>query len=88
MQYSAKTYSLAAVGFLILAIAVFVFGGFVFLSVPTIDIFFALMVLSYISAFVGLMKKTKSFLSWAVLIVVSIALVCIIYFISNFEVRV
>lgn len=87
MQYTSKTYSLAALGFLILAIVIFVLGGYVFWGIPTIDIFFALMLLSYVSAFTGLMKSTKSFLSWSVIIVVSIAIIFVIIFISNFGVK-
>ncbi|MET4082090.1 signal transduction histidine kinase [Pedobacter sp. UYP30] len=79
-----KIYSFIALGFLLLALLVFVSGGYSFVGIPTIDLFFALVAFAYVTAFIALMKNTKSVLSWSVLILVSILVVCVIYFISNF----
>ncbi|MBC7419081.1 MAG: hypothetical protein H7325_13125 [Pedobacter sp.] len=79
-----KTYSFTGLGFSMVALLLFVFGGSFFVGIPTIDLFFALVALAYVTAFIGLMKNTKSFISWSVIILVSILVVCVIYFISNF----
>ncbi|MGY3052458.1 putative membrane protein [Pedobacter sp. UYEF25] len=81
---TSKTYSFTALGFSIIAFLLFVFGGNFFVGIPTIDLFFALVALAYITAFIGLMKNTKSFISWLVIVLVSTLVVCVISFISNF----
>jgi len=82
-----KLYSIASIIFLILSIAVFSYSGYYILGIQTVNLFLALIAMAYITAFISVMKNRKSFISWLLLIVNSIVLICIIYFLTHFKMK-
>jgi len=82
-----KLYSIASIIFLILSIAVFSYSGYYVLGIQTVNLFLALIAMAYITAFISVMKNRKSFISWLLLIVNSIVLICIIYFLTHFKMK-
>lgn len=82
-----KLYSTASIIFLILSIAVFSYSGYYILGIQTVNLFLALIAMAYITAFISVMKNRKSFISWLLLIVNSIVLICIIYFLTHFKMK-
>ncbi|MFC1223304.1 hypothetical protein ACFE6N_05810 [Pedobacter sp. BG31] len=82
-----KLYSIASIIFLILSIAVFSSSGYYVLGIQTVNLFLALIAMAYITAFISVMKNRKSVISWLLLIVNSIVLICIIYFLTHFKMK-
>ncbi|SFA38919.1 hypothetical protein SAMN04488511_101320 [Pedobacter suwonensis] len=82
-----KLYSIASIIFLILSIAVFSYSGYYILGIQTVNLFLALIAMAYITAFISVMKNRKSVISWLLLIVNSIVLICIIYFLTHFKMK-
>lgn len=82
-----KLYSIASIIFLILSIAVFSYSGYYILGIQTVNLFLALIAMAYITSFISVMKNRKSVISWLLLIVNSIILICIIYFLTHFKMK-
>ncbi|QNN44620.1 hypothetical protein [Pedobacter roseus] len=82
-----KLYTTASVIFLILSILVFSYSGYYILGIQTVNLFLALIAMAYITSFIALMKNRKSIISWVLLIVNSIILICIIYFLTHFKMK-
>ncbi|WP_145854706.1 hypothetical protein [Pedobacter suwonensis] len=82
-----KLYSIASIIFLILSIAVFSYSGYYILGIQTVNLFLALIAMAYITAFISVMKNRKSVISWLLLVVNSIVLICIIYFLTHFKMK-
>ncbi|MFF5383893.1 hypothetical protein [Pedobacter suwonensis] len=82
-----KLYSIASIIFLILSIAVFSYSGYYILGIQTVNLFLALIAMAYITSFISVMKNRKSVISWLLLIVNSIVLICIIYFLTHFKMK-
>jgi len=83
-----KLYIVASISFLILGLLIFFLGGYSFLGVSVIDLFLALMVMAYVTSFIGLMKDRKSIIAWLLLILNSIIVICIIYFLTHFKMKI
>lgn len=82
-----KLYITASVVFLLLSALVFSYNGYYILGVQTINLFLALVAMAYITAFIAVMKDRKSIVSWLLLILNSIILICIIYFLTHFKMK-
>ncbi|WP_406826675.1 hypothetical protein [Pedobacter sp. KACC 23697] len=82
-----KLYTSASIIFLILSIAVFSYSGYYILGIQTVNLFLALIAMAYITAFIAVMKDRKSVISWLLLILNSIVLICIIYFLTHFKMK-
>ncbi|WP_143009013.1 hypothetical protein [Pedobacter terrae] len=82
-----KLYTIASIIFLLLSIAVFSYSGYYILGIQTVNLFLALIAMAYITAFIAVMKDRKSVISWLLLIVNSIILICIIYFLTHFKMK-
>ncbi|WP_293788076.1 hypothetical protein [uncultured Pedobacter sp.] len=80
-------YSIASIIFLILGIAVFSYSGYYILGIQMVNLFLALIAMAYITAFISVMKDRKSVVSWLLLILNSIVLICIIYFLTHFKMK-
>ncbi|MBO9671814.1 MAG: hypothetical protein J7577_00100 [Sphingobacteriaceae bacterium] len=82
-----KFYTTASIIFLILSIAAFSYSGYYILGIETVNLFLALIAMAYITAFIAVMKDRKSVISWSLLILNSIVLICIIYFLTHFKMK-
>lgn len=82
-----KLYTIASIIFLLLSIAVFSYSGYYVLGIQTVNLFLALIVMAYITAFIAVMKDRKAVISWLLLIFNSIVLICIIYFLTHFKMK-
>lgn len=82
-----KLYNTASLVFFILGCLVFFYGEYDLLGIPTVNLFLALMVMAYISAFMALVKDRKSIISWLLIIINSIVMICIIYFLTHFKMK-
>ena len=82
-----KLYITTSVVFLVLSALVFSYSGYYILGVQTINLFLALVAMAYITAFIAVMKDRKSIISWLLLILNSIVLICIIYFLTHFKMK-
>ncbi|QIL41779.1 hypothetical protein G7074_22440 [Pedobacter sp. HDW13] len=82
-----KVYNIASTTFLVLGCLVFTYNGYSLLGISTINLFLALMVMAYASSFIALMKDRKSVISWLLLILNSIIVICIIYFLTHFKMK-
>nr|WP_315421736.1 hypothetical protein [uncultured Pedobacter sp.] len=83
-----KLYNSASVIFLILSILVFSYSGYYILGIQTVNLFLVLIAMAYITSFIALMKNRKSIISWLLLIINSIILICIIYFLTHFKMKI
>jgi hypothetical protein len=82
-----KVYNIASITFLVLGCLVFTYDGYSLLGISTVNLFLALMVMAYASSFIALMKDRKSVISWLLLILNSIIVICIIYFLTHFKMK-
>jgi hypothetical protein len=82
-----KLYLIASVIFLIISLLVFSYSGYDLLGIPTVNLFLALIAMAYITSFIAVMKNRKSVISWLLLVVNSIILICIIYFLTHFKMK-
>ncbi|MDQ0966225.1 hypothetical protein QFZ20_001628 [Flavobacterium sp. W4I14] len=82
-----KLYTTASVVFLVLSALVFAYDGYYILGIQTVNLFLALIAMAYITSFIAVMKDRKSIVSWLLLILNSIILICIIYFLTHFKMR-
>ena len=82
-----KVYNIASAAFLLLGCLVFAYDGYSLLGISTVNLFLALMVMAYASSFIALMKDRKSVISWLLLILNSIIVICIIYFLTHFKMK-
>ncbi len=82
-----KLYNIASVIFLLAGFLVFSYDGYYLLGIQTVNLFLALMATAYISSFVAVMKNRKSPVSWILLILNSLILILIIYFLTHFKMK-
>ncbi|QDW24641.1 hypothetical protein [Pedobacter sp. KBS0701] len=82
-----KLYTSASVIFLILSLLVFSYSGYYILGIQTVNLFLALIAMAYITSFIAVMKNRRAVISWLLLIVNSIILICIIYFLTHFKMK-
>ncbi|MBB6235746.1 hypothetical protein HDC90_000346 [Pedobacter sp. AK013] len=82
-----KLYAAASAIFLILSLLVFSYSGYYILGIQTVNLFLALIAMAYITSFIAVMKDRKSVISWLLLILNSIVLICIIYFLTHFKMK-
>ncbi|MDQ0639498.1 hypothetical protein QF042_003063 [Pedobacter sp. W3I1] len=82
-----KLYTTASVVFLVLSGIVFSYNGYYILGIQTVNLFLALVAMAFITSFIVVVKDRKSIVSWLLLIFNSIILICIIYFLTHFEMK-
>ncbi|RLJ80774.1 hypothetical protein [Pedobacter alluvionis] len=82
-----KLYTIASIVFLLLSVIVFSYSGYYILGIQTVNLFLALIAMSYITSFIAVMKNRKSVILWLLLIINSIILICIIYFLTHFKMK-
>ncbi|MGN8056615.1 hypothetical protein ACTJKN_10100 [Pedobacter sp. 22163] len=82
-----KRYTTASVVFLALSALVFSYDGYSILGIQTVNLFLVLIAMAYITSFIAVMKDRKSIVSWLLLILNSIILICIIYFLMHFKMK-
>ncbi|RBQ03265.1 hypothetical protein DRW42_22050 [Pedobacter miscanthi] len=82
-----KLYTIASVIFLILSILVFSYSGYYILGIQTVNLFLALIAMAYITSFIAVMKDRKSVIGWLLLVFNSIIIICIIYFLTHFKMK-
>lgn len=82
-----KVYNIASTIFLILGCLVFSYNGYSLLGISTVNLFLALMIMAYACSFIALMKDRKSVISWLLVILNSIIVICIIYFLTHFKLK-
>jgi len=82
---SNKLYNTASLVFLILGGLVFSYNRYYLLGIQTLDLFLALIAMAYITSFIALMKNRKSFVSWLLVVLNSIVLICLIYFLTHHQ---
>ena len=82
-----KLYPAASAVFLILSLLVFSYSGYYILGIQTVNLFLALIAMAFITSFIAVMKDRKSVISWLLLVLNSIILICIIYFLTHFKMK-
>ncbi|QXU43356.1 hypothetical protein [Pedobacter sp. D749] len=82
-----KLYTIASIVFLLLSVIVFSYSGYYILGIQTVNLFLALIAMAYITSFIAVMKNRKSVILWLLLIINSIILICIIYFLTHFKMK-
>ncbi|WP_293305418.1 hypothetical protein [Pedobacter sp. UBA5917] len=82
-----KLYIAASAIFLILSLLVFSYSGYYILGIQTVNLFLALIAMAYITSFIAVMKDRKSVIAWLLLVFNSIILICIIYFLTHFKMK-
>jgi len=82
-----KLYLASSVVFLLLSVLVFSYSDYYILGIQTVNLFLALIAMAYITSFIAVMKNRKSVIAWLLLIVNSIVLICIIYFLTHFKMK-
>lgn len=80
-------YIIASAIFLVLSLLVFSYSGYYILGIQTVNLFLALMVMAYITSFIAVMKDRKSVIGWLLLVFNSIIVICIIYFLTHFKMK-
>ncbi|MFD2585240.1 hypothetical protein ACFSR6_22270 [Pedobacter vanadiisoli] len=82
-----KLYLASSLVFLLLSVLVFSYSDYYILGIQTVNLFLALIAMAYITSFIAVMKNRKSVIAWLLLIVNSIVLICIIYFLTHFKMK-
>ncbi|GGH04121.1 hypothetical protein [Pedobacter zeae] len=82
-----KLYLASSLVFLLLSVLVFSYSGYYILGIQTVNLFLALIAMAYITSFIAVMKNRKFVIAWLLLIVNSIVLICIIYFLTHFKMK-
>jgi len=82
-----KIYNIISAVFLVLGCLIFAYDGYSLLGISTVNLFLALIIMAYICSFIALMKERKSAISWLLLILNSIIVICIIYFLTHFKMK-
>lgn len=82
-----KLYIIASAIFLVLSLLVFSYSGYYILGIQTVNLFLALMAMAYITSFIAVMKDRKSVIGWLLLVFNSIIVICIIYFLTHFKMK-
>ncbi|WP_343521898.1 hypothetical protein [Pedobacter sp.] len=82
-----KLYLASSLVFLLLSVLVFSYSDYYILGIQTVNLFLGLIAMAYITSFIAVMKNRKSVIAWLLLIVNSIVLICIIYFLTHFKMK-
>jgi hypothetical protein len=82
-----KRYTTASAVFLILSLLVFSYDGYYILGIQTVNLFLALIAMAFITSFIAVTKDRKFIISWLLLILNSLILICIIYFLTQFKMK-
>jgi len=82
-----KFYLITSSIFLIIGLLIFFLAGYSFLGISVIDLFLAMMVIAYATSFIAMIKDRTSIIAWFLLIINSIIVICIIYFLTHFKMK-
>jgi len=82
-----KRYTIASVLFLILSLLVFSYSGYYILGIQTVNLFLALTALAFITSLIAVTKDRKWVIAWILLVVNSVIMICMIYFLTSFKMK-